>query len=135
MTKRPEARIRVYELPSHWEDLISDDPWFGEEEHARMKSKALPDLPFGITRDGFYSHPPTKKAWVVVGGVAYEEDFAQEQYEFESGRYETIGWEKYQTLRKIWMTLRKGPDRDVIGKILGKEENYWQLRGIRRGKK
>ena len=133
MKKRREARLRVHELPSRWEDLISADPFLGRHEHEHMKSKVLPGLPFRITRSGFYVHPPSRMAWVVVGGVAYAEDFEQEQYEFKSCRYETIGWDNYQKLRLVWASMRKGSDRDTLREILVKEENYWQLKDIRRG--
>lgn len=97
-----------------------------------MKSTQLPDLPFGISRNGAYTHPPSKLAWVVVGGVAYAESFEQAQYEFKNLRYESVGWDNYQSLRKLWLKMRAGPDRNAIGSILSREEQYWNTQRLRR---
>jgi hypothetical protein len=96
-----------------------------------LESKRLPNLPYGITRDGTYMFM-RKDTWTVCDGVAYWENTWGIRKQFDERQYQSIGYTNYVALTKMVQTLPDGPARDALEKVLSKERWYWQRRNTDR---
>jgi hypothetical protein len=129
MTKSQLIRLSLpyYYRSGSDEELFEDAP--------ELLEKKLGHLPHGIARDGLYLHRIEKRAWAVLRGTAYREDFEQHMYELGESRYRSMGPENVERLKAIMVTIPRGKDRNVLRRILLREMGYWDqqntLRDIR----